>query len=270
MFKILNKQILSKDVKRVDIHAPAIAAKVQAGQFVVVIPRAGSEWVSLCVTETELQRELISVIFQERDAATVHLGAIPIHEEVFRSGRWVAVEGSPSIDKTGFILCAAEGLGAALILPVCRAFKSRIQSHRDHGAEANGVTEPQMRIACQNSYHDKGRRYDGGDRRRYGQAGFGSGDVGASMRPGLDMMQGVCRITRERGSRLLFCPIPGEMRDGFAACRCVDARRSCPASNPSFDGHRVDFEYEGEQLSRTDVKRKRRSPVDCQIPGCWK
>lgn len=270
MFKILNKQILSKDVKRVDIHAPAIAAKIQAGQFVVVIPRAGGEWVSLSVTETELQRGLISVVFQERDAATVQLGAIPIHEEVYSVigplGSPV-VEGSPSIDKTGFILCAAEGLGAALILPVCRAFKkSGYKVIGIMGAESKpAVTlEPQMRIAC-HKIHITTK--DGSYERRGTVADMvrqvlGSGDVGAVYAAGpVDMMQGVCQITRERGIKtfVLFNPGRGCGMGFCGACRVrVDGKTvlSC-VDGPAFDGHRVDFEYlKARQSSLPEPERE--------------
>ena len=190
MFKILNKQILSKDVKRVDIHAPAIAAKVQAGQFVVVIPRAGSEWVSLCVTETELQRELISVIFQERDAATVHLGAIPIHEEVYSViGPLGSPVGGIAVDRQNrFYSLRRRGIGSGTHLAGVPGFQkpdTKSPGSWELRANRGDLRAPDADRLPQNSYHDKGRQLrTAGTVADMVRQVLGSGDVGASMRPG--------------------------------------------------------------------------------------
>ena len=41
LFKILNKQILARDIKRLDIYAPLIAKKALPGQFVSISPEEG-------------------------------------------------------------------------------------------------------------------------------------------------------------------------------------------------------------------------------------
>ncbi len=123
-FQIINKQIIGRDIKRLDVRAEAIAHKVLPGQFVMVAPEENSKWIPLSVAETDLRRGLISLIFQEKGHTTQVLGKLGIHEKLF------SVTGpfgrAPEIRQLGVVVCLATGVGAAQILPMAKAYKKAV------------------------------------------------------------------------------------------------------------------------------------------------
>jgi ferredoxin--NADP+ reductase len=250
MFKILHKQIYGENIKRLDVLAEPIARRVQPGQFVIVVPVAGGEWIPLTIAESDTRRGTVTLIFREEGAATQQLGAIPINENIFSI---IGPFGNPAlIEKVGLVVCVATGVGIASMLPVCRALK-------DIGNKVIGVVggktrrtimlETQMRLACSKLFI---ATEDGSYERR----GMASAVVKHLLEEGgvervyavgsLEMMQAVCQLTKEKKVKTRV-QIHSNILCGTGVCGACRTRvggetvLACQ-HGPEFDGHRVDFE----------------------------
>lgn len=249
-FKIINKQILAEGVKRIDIVAPNIARKIQPGQFVSVCPEEHDEHIPLTVTSCDAQKGHISLIFPELGHTTRKLGAIPINDPVFSI---LGPLGVPTIiEKKGVVVCIANGIGIAQVLPICRAFK-------DKGSKVIGIIgaktkrslmlEPQMRLSCDKlliatddgSYERRGLATD------VLQELLGENKVDHLYAVGsVDMMRTVCSMAKEKKVRTIVVRLNPVMVDCMGmcgSCRVKVGGRMALAcvEGPEFDGYRVDF-----------------------------
>src|SRR5208283_1969727 len=80
MYKIIHKQVIAQDIKKIDISAPLIAAHALPGQFVMVTPVIGDHNIPMTIVDSDERRSVISLIVHEVGPATQKLGDIPIGE----------------------------------------------------------------------------------------------------------------------------------------------------------------------------------------------
>ncbi len=251
MFKIFNKQILAKDVKRLDVKAPLIAARIAPGQFVMVITHEGGEWIPMTVAEAEPMRGLITFIIQETSASTKELGALTIGEEIFSI---IGPLGQPApIEKWGVVVCVATGVGTAQILPICKALKkagNKVIGVIGAKTKSSLTLEPQMRIACSRLLITT---EDGSYERR----GLASEIFKEIMETEMvkrvyavgsaEMMETVCEMTRAKSVKT-FVELNPAMSCGMGFCGSCRVRvgnktvLAC-VSGPLFDGSQVDFTH---------------------------
>lgn len=149
MYKIVNKQILALNIKRIDIAAFKIASRVLPGQFVMVTSVPGIKSIPMSIVEADEQKGTISLIVHEIGPATQRLGEMSIGEEIEMIvgplGRGAIIE------HYGMVICIATGIGAAQILPICRALKKKGNKVIGIiGAKSKKVLmlEAQMRVVC--------------------------------------------------------------------------------------------------------------------------
>ncbi len=251
MFKIINKQILAPDVKRVDILAPSIAQRIQTGQFVSVCPQEADERIPLSVIEADKEKGIISLIFQEVGYTTTKLGALLINESIFSI---LGPLGRPAtIENKGTVVCIATGIGTAQLLPICRALKkagNKVIGMIGAKTKRMIMLEAQMRLSCQKifittndgSYERKGLATDVLkefiDRQEVGLV-YAIGSA--------DMMQAVCLLTRPKNIKTFVCvnPIMVDCMGMCGSCRVKVGGRVVLAclDGPEFDGHKVDFDF---------------------------
>src|SRR6185503_9803733 len=139
-YKITNKQLINQDLKRLEIAAPDIARKFLPGQFVMVAPVKDSHHVPF-------------VIVHEVGTATRQLGALSINHEIHLIQGPLGVPAQ--IDKYGLVVCIATGIGAAQILPICRALKkagNKVIGIVGAKTKRAMMLESQMRIVCDEIY----------------------------------------------------------------------------------------------------------------------
>jgi ferredoxin--NADP+ reductase len=251
MFKITNKQLLNLNIKRVDIAAPAIVKKFLPGQFVMVTPTKDSHPVPLTIVDTDEKKGTISLIVHEVGFATRKLGGLSINEEIHLIQGPLGVPAQ--IDKVGLVVCVATGIGAAQILPICRALKkagNKVVGIVGAKTKRAMMLEAQMRIVCDEIYITTN---DGSYERR----GLATeilkkllDKLGVSRVYAIgsaEMMQAAAAMTREKNiplfvtlSPLMLCAngICGSCRvkvGGQMRLACTDG--------PHFNGHEIDFEY---------------------------
>ncbi len=250
MFKVTNKQTLSRDIRRIDILAPSIAREFQPGQFVIVSVKPNEERMALPIMETDAQRRSIALVFQENDAAFAQLGQVPINAEIHSiSGPF---GNSPAVEKWGTVACIADGLAIAQILPLARALKqagNKVVSFIGAPTKPLLILQSQIRLA---SYKFFLSTLDGSFEKR----GFAADALreflkkekihAAFVAGSTELMQAVSSFTRTHKIKTMAFLNP-VMFDGNGVCgSCrvtVDGKiRLACVDGPVFDAHKVDFE----------------------------
>ncbi|MFA5143055.1 MAG: sulfide/dihydroorotate dehydrogenase-like FAD/NAD-binding protein [Candidatus Omnitrophota bacterium] len=123
--KILRKATLCNTegikITTMEISAPDIAAKVRAGQFVVLMTGEKGERIPLTVVDSNNSSGSITLIFQEVGLTTKLLGKLEVGGELH------ALAGplghATEVKKYGKVILVGGGVGIAEIYPVAKALK---------------------------------------------------------------------------------------------------------------------------------------------------
>jgi ferredoxin--NADP+ reductase len=250
MFRVIHKQVVVKNIKRMDILAEGIARCVKPGQFVMVRPQEKDEAIPLSVVEADSYKGTITVIFQEIGVTTGRLGALPINDTIYAV---IGPLGRPApINKVGQVICAATGISTAQALPVCRELRragNKVIGVIGAKNKRAIVLEPQMRLTCHKVFI---ATQDGSFERR----GFATDVVKDLLAEesiqqvfafgSTAMMEDICRFAAERSvasfihlNPLMYCGIGRcgscrvYLKDQQQVLACVDG--------PIFPGQMVDF-----------------------------
>lgn len=256
MFSILEKSSLGKDIKRLVINAPDIAAKAQAGQFVVIVSKNNSERIPLTIADSDGTKGTVAIIFQEVGFSTRELGSFNVGGSLQHI---LGPLGTPThIENFGTVLCVAGGVGIAEVLPVARGFKkagNRLLAIIGARTKESIILEDELKHASDElfvttddgSYGEQGFVTDSLKRlltvieksthTKYPELVYTVGPVA--------MMQAVSELTRPYRIRTIVSlnPIMVDATGMCGSCRvsvggktmfgCVDG--------PEFNGHLVDF-----------------------------
>ncbi|MDR0797668.1 MAG: sulfide/dihydroorotate dehydrogenase-like FAD/NAD-binding protein [Nitrososphaerota archaeon] len=121
LFSIVQKEELNAITKKLVIYAPDVAAKAQAGQFLIIKVRENSERIPLTFTDWNKEDGTITIIFQEVGFSSIELGQLKVGERI---QNLAGPLGNPSeIHKYGTAVIACGGLGTAVAYPVAKALK---------------------------------------------------------------------------------------------------------------------------------------------------
>ena len=249
IYKITHKQVLAQDIKRIDIHAPGIAAKALCGQFVSVVVDKYFHPMPMSIVDSDERKGVISLIVHEIGPATRALGNLPIGDAVLNV---VGPLGSPAvIEKFGLVVCVATGIGAAQILPLCRALKKKGNKVIGIiGAKSKKVLmlESQMRVVCDELFITTN---DGSYERKalatqiLGEL-LGKYKVDCVYAVGsVDMMEASSTMTKAL-SIPLYVTLNPYMTNGLGLCgscrvKVADEFKLACVDGPQFNGHEVNF-----------------------------
>ncbi|MFN0169342.1 MAG: NADPH-dependent glutamate synthase [Bryobacteraceae bacterium] len=248
-FRLLRKTALAPEITRFEVHAPRIAAKWKAGQFVILRPTAESERIPLTLVASN--HNAIILIVQSIGKTTRLLASL---EEGDRLADLLGPLGKAArAEKVGTVMCVAGGVGVAEVLPVAQAFSEA----GNHVVLLCGARSDHHRIL------DEELRATAGDLRWAtddGSFGF-PGNVVELMKawreeqarvPDLvhvigpiPMMSAAAKLTREWGARTVASLNP-IMVDGTGMCGGCrvsvgnEVKFAC-VDGPEFDAHGVDF-----------------------------
>ncbi|UCG35772.1 MAG: sulfide/dihydroorotate dehydrogenase-like FAD/NAD-binding protein [Candidatus Omnitrophota bacterium] len=253
--KILTKEILAQTsdtrITKIEIEAPLIAKKVQAGQFVLLMVTEKGERIPLTVVGNDPQRESITLIFQEVGYSTKILGTLNIEDSLYAL---VGPLGHPTpIKNYGRILVIGGGVGIAEILPVAKALKEAGNVvYSILGARTKELLILKNEIK---SYSDN--LYIATDDGSLGQKGFVSNILEKILKEDKDfqlvycvgpvpMMKVVSNVTRPYKIKTLVC-LNAIMLDATGmcgGCRLIEGGKVkfCCVDGPEFNGHEVDFD----------------------------
>jgi len=267
MFKIVRKKELNASVTLMDIEAPFIAKKAQAGQFIIFRIDEQGERVPLTIAGYDREKGTVTIIFQKVGFATIALGSLNegdyIRDFVGPLGKPTHTEGVKKVCVVG------GGVGCAIALPSAAAFK-------EAGAEVDVVVgfrnkdivilEEEFKAVSDNMY----LMTDDGS---YGEQGFVTVKLQQLLEAGnnydavlaigpIPMMKFVCKTTEPFGVKTMVSlnPIMVDGTGMCGGCRVTvggETKFAC-VDGPEFDGHKVDF---AELMSRNSTYRTRETDV---------
>ena len=268
MYKIVRKKELNASVTLMEIEAPFVAKKAQAGQFIIFRIDELGERVPLTIAGYDREKGTVTIIFQKVGFSTNALGALNegdyIRDFVGPLGKPTHTEGVKRVCVVG------GGVGCAIALPSAAAFK-------EAGAEVDVVVgfrnkdivilEEEFKAVSDNMY----LMTDDGS---YGEQGFVTVKLQQLLESGreydavlaigpIPMMKFVCKTTEPFGVKTMVSLNP-VMIDGTGmcgGCRVTvggETKFAC-VDGPEFDGHKVDF---AELMSRNGTYRDREAEVN--------
>ena len=280
MYKIVRKKELNSSVTLMEIEAPFVAKKAQAGQFIIFRIDEMGERVPLTIAGYDREKGTVTIIFQKVGFSTIALGNLNegdyIRDFVGPLGKPTHTEGIKRVCVVG------GGVGCAIALPSAAAFK-------EAGAEVDVVVgfrnkdivilEDEFKAVSDNMY----LMTDDGS---YGEQGFVTVKLQQLLESGrnydavlaigpIPMMKFVCKTTEPFGVKTMVSlnPIMVDGTGMCGGCRVTvggETKFAC-VDGPEFDGHKVDF---AELMSRNSVYRDREAEVKeshaCRIEAMGK
>lgn len=269
MYKIVKKRVLNPYVTWMDIHAPMIAQKARAGQFIILRVNEKGERIPLTVAECDVDRGTVTIIFQKVGGTTELLDALEVGDQILDFvgplGRATETEGYNNVAVVG------GGVGCAIAYPEAKAF-------HDAGAKVDMIAGFRNKdIVMLESEMPKvsDRLFVMTDDGSNGNKGFvtvklkelldrgNKYDLVLAIGP-LPMMRAVSEITREYGIKTVVSMNP-IMIDGTGmcgGCRLTvggEVKFAC-VDGPEFDAHQIDWDEAMKRL--TQYKREEH---DCRL-----
>ncbi len=262
MFKIVEKEILAEGIKRIKISAPQIAKKALAGQFVIIRIDEKGERIPLTIVDSDKEKGIITLIFQEVGFTTNLLGELEIGDEILDC--LGPLGKSTEVEKYGKIICIGGGVGIAEILPISKAFKERgnfVIGIIGSRSKELLILKREMRQICDELYITT-------DDGSYGRKGFVTDvlkellthqSINSSVHRlvyavgPVSMMKKVCETTKVYNIKTVVSLNP-VMVDGTGMCGACrvsigDETKFCCIDGPEFNGHLVDFEELEKRLN---------------------
>ena len=123
MYKIVYKKELNPTVVMMDIEAPLVAKKAQAGQFIILRVDDEGERIPLTVAGYDREKGTVKIIFQIVGATTEKLGHKNEGEYIQDFAGPLGV--STHLDGLQDVCIVGGGVGCAIALPVAQALKAR-------------------------------------------------------------------------------------------------------------------------------------------------
>lgn len=251
MYPVVRKERLSDTITLLELRAPAIAAKGRAGQFVIVRLNEKSERIPLTLSDWDIEKGTITIIFQHAGRSTHELALVEAGDEIRDV---VGPLGVPTeIEKYGTVVCIGGGVGIAVMRPITKAMKDAgneviaIIGARDRSLL---ILEDEMRDASHELYVTT-------DNGSYGRKGFVSDVLKELIESGrkidlvfaigpVPMMRVISDLTKPYGLKTMVS-LDSIMIDGTGmcgGCRVTvggESKFTC-VDGPDFDAHQVDWD----------------------------
>jgi ferredoxin--NADP+ reductase len=260
--RIIRKEILGSNIKKMEVEAPLISRKAQPGQFLVVRVDEKGERIPLTIAGADPQKGTVTIIFQEAGTSTAKLGFLNQGEEILNVAGPL---GNPvKIIKYGVVCMVVGGVGAAFVYWMAKAFKAA----GNYIITIMGSRSADLLILEEEMKTVSDRMLIATDDGSKGKKGFPTDILSGllSEKEKIDfvitagpipMMKKVSEITRLAGIKTVASLNP-IMVDGTGMCGGCrvsvngQTRFAC-VDGPDFDAHGVDFD---ELLRRTSLYRK--------------
>ena len=273
MFRIVNKRELNSMVTLLEIEAPFVAKKAQAGQFIIFRVDEFSERVPLTIADYDREKETVTIIYQVLGYSTTLLSQKKEGEYV---ADFVGPLGCPSefveedieeLKKKKMVFVAG-GVGTAPVYP-------QVKWLHEHGITADVILGAKTKdmVILEKELGEVSNLYVTTDDGSYGRAGMVTKtledlvtnegkhyDVCVAIGP-MIMMKFVCLLTKKLGIHTIVSMNP-IMVDGTGMCGACrlqvgDEIKFACVDGPEFDGHLVDFDQamKRSQMYKTEEGR---------------
>jgi ferredoxin--NADP+ reductase len=276
MHKVIERTRLVPNIHLLRIEAPAVAAKVEPGNFVIVKLDKVAERIPLTVAEWDKQTGIISMVVMTVGASTHRLAKLQAGNEIEACAG--PLGRSMEIADFGTVMVAVGCYGIGAMLPVARALKQA-------GNRVVAVVEARTKqlLYWQDKYQELADRVV---LTTYGESSAGRGRIGDIFEKILAeekkidrviavgctyMMMRTSEATRPHKIKTIVSLNP-VMIDGTGmcgVCRCSvggQTRFAC-VHGPDFDGHEVDWqELISRRRSYLDEEVRSLSEIECGAP----
>lgn len=122
MFEILSKDVLAKAITKFTIHAPFVARKHKAGNFVIIRVNEHGERIPLTIVDSDAKAGTITIIVQTIGKTTKLLSLQKVGDYLLDVAGPL---GNPTpIHQFGTVVCIGGGVGTAEVYPIARALKN--------------------------------------------------------------------------------------------------------------------------------------------------
>ena len=256
MYKIVNKKVLNPTVTLMDIEAPLVAKKAEAGQFIILRVDEQGERIPLTIAGYDREAGTVRIIFQIVGSTTAKLNALGEGEYI---EDFVGPLGKPTkVDGLKKVCIVGGGVGCAIALPIARKL-------HEMGCEVHtiiGFRNKDLVILEEEFSACSHRLTVMTDDGSYGRQGVVTLPLGEAIESGenydevitigpLIMMKFVVATTKPHGvpTTVSMNPIMIDGTGMCGGCRLTvggETKFAC-VDGPDFDGFLVDFD---EAMSR--------------------
>ncbi|AET66712.1 2-polyprenylphenol hydroxylase-like oxidoreductase [Desulfosporosinus orientis DSM 765] len=277
MYQVIKKRLLAAGIALLEVNAPAVAAKVEPGQFVIVRVDEQSERIPLTVMDFDREKGTITIVVQDVGYSSAIITGMNEGDSFqdFVGPLGVASE----IENYGTVVCIGGGLGIAPVHPIARALKeagNHVISVLGARSADLMILEDEMRAV---SNEVVVATNDGSQ----GVKGFVTDGLAEVLKQGHDvkviwaigpmiMMKAVVEYTRPLGIKTIVSMNP-IMVDGTGMCGACrisvgnETKFAC-VDGPEFDGHLVDFDLAMKRLAYyKDEENRAKARLECNHEG---
>jgi len=251
MYEILEKEIMSENVKLMKIKAPLVAKKAQAGQFIILRIDEKGERIPLTIADFDRKKGTITIIFMEVGKTTKQLGALNVGDSLIN---FVGPLGQPTeIKNYGTVVCIGGGVGIAPLYPIVKELKNA----GNYIISILGARNEKLLMLEKEIEKFSNELFITTDDGSKGQKGFVSNvlqtliddkkkiDIVWAIGPVI-MMKVVSDLTRKYNIKTIVSlnPIMVDGTGMCGGCRVFvggETKFAC-VDGPEFDGHKVDFD----------------------------
>ena len=251
MYEILEKKVLSETVKLMEIKAPLVAKKAQAGQFIILRIDEKGERIPLTIADYDRKAGTITVIFMEVGKTTKQLGTMKVGDKLLNFAGPLGV--ASEIEKYGTVVCIGGGVGIAPLYPIIRALKKA----GNEVISILGARNEKLLMLEKEIEEFSDELHICTDDGSKGHKGFVSDVLQKLIDEGKDikivwavgpviMMKVVANLTRKYDLKTMVSlnPIMVDGTGMCGGCRVIidgEIKFAC-VHGPEFDGHKVDFD----------------------------
>lgn len=259
MYKIVRKKQLNSQMTLMNIEAPFVAKKAQAGQFIMLRVNETGERIPLTIADYDREAGWVQIIFQKVGKTTMLLDTLNEGDSIID---FVGPLGKPT-EHDGVTRAAVIGGGAgcAIAYPQAKSMKEKgiyvdmIAGFRNTDLiiledEMSAASDKLILMTDDGSNGNKGFVTAALKKEIENGANY---DFVIAIGP-LPMMRAVCNLTKEYGIKTIIS-MNSYMIDGTGMCGCcrvtVDGKvKFACVDGPDFDGHLVDFD---EAIKRSKI-----------------
>ncbi len=266
MYRILEKQQLNPAIDFYRIEAPQIAAKAQAGQFVIIRVDDVGERIPLTLADWDAAAGTISLVVMKVGTSTYKLSSLQAGDSILNL---VGPLGLPTeIENFGTVVCVGGGVGIAPIHPIARALKNagnKVISIIGSRTKDLLFWEDKMRTVSHNLIVTT-------DDGSYAKKGLVTtplkellekdSEIKKVWAIGPVIMMKFCSLTTKPFNVPTIVSLNSIMVDGTGMCGCCrvaveNATKFACVDGPEFDGHKVDWDLLAKrQLSYCDQEKE--------------
>lgn len=274
MYKIVTKRQLNEQIVLMEVEAPFIAKKAQAGQFIIFRVDEKGERIPLTIADYDREKGTVTIIFQTIGASTMRLAQLNEGDSIldFAGPLGVATHFDGDVKKVAVV---GGGVGCAIAYPQAKSlFSKGVEVDLIAGFRSKDIVilEDEMKKVSTNLYITT-------DDGTYGTKGFVTNvlkdliekgnkyDAVVAIGP-VPMMKFVCDVTKPYGIKTIVSlnPIMVDGTGMCGGCRVTvggQVKYAC-VDGPDFDGHEVDFD---ELMRRNGSYKEQEKNHVCRLTG---